>query len=81
MAGKQQLQLTKNNDFNDPFVAGQMVGMLVMLTFIENNNGIPKELLQEIKQTCANNIETFLDKPIEDIFLMVDNMVKDIEKQ
>lgn len=73
-------KLPTSKDFMDPFNAGQMVGMLVMLTFIENNNGIPKEALDQIKNAAANNVQGYLDKPTEDIFLMVDNLVKDIEK-
>ena len=66
-------------DFMDPFNAGQMVGMLVMLTFIERNKGITPEAIDKIKWSCANNIEAFFAKPTEDIFLLINNMVKDIE--
>lgn len=65
-------------DFNDPFNAGQMIGMMVMLTFIEKHNGIPADMLEEIKNVCAENAQAFLDKPTEDIFLMVDNLVTEI---
>ena len=68
-------------DFMDPFNAGQMVGMLVVLTFIEKNNGINAEVLEKIKQSCANNVQMYLNKPTEDIFLIVANMVKDMEMQ
>lgn len=78
MGGNQQL-LTQVKDFKDPFNAGQMIGMLVMLTFIEKNRGIPTEALDKLKQVCAQNAEIFLEKPTEDIFLMIDNLVKDIE--
>lgn len=77
MAGKTQLHL-QNNNFKDPFNAGQMVGMLVMLSFIEKNGGITTEIIDQVKQTCANNVQVFFNKPTEDIFLMVDNMVKEI---
>lgn len=77
MAGNQVPQALAK-DFKDPFNAGQMIGMLVMLTFIENNKGIPAEALEKLRWTCANNAEIFLDKPAEDIFLMIDNLVKDI---
>lgn len=77
MAGNQAPPvLTK--DFKDPFNAGQMVGMLVMLTFIENNKGIPAEALEKLRWTCADNAAIFLDKPAEDIFLMINRLVKDI---
>ena len=78
MVGNQRRQL-QAKDFKDPFNAGQMVGMLVMLTFIEKNQGISKEALQHIKRVTADNSQVFLEKPSEDIFLMVDQMVKDID--
>lgn len=73
-------QLPRNSDdFTDPFNAGQMVGMLVVLTFIENNGGIPKDLLEKMKQLAANNAQDYLQQPTEDIFLMVDNLVNEIQ--
>lgn len=80
MGGNLQRQ-AQTKDFKDPFNAGQMVGMLVMLTFIESRGGIDDDILQHIKLVCANNAEIYLNKPTEDIFLMVDNMVKEIEQQ
>lgn len=70
----------KNKDFKDPFNAGQMVGMMVMLTSIENNDGITQDVIDQIKFNCANNLQEYFDKPTEDIFLLIDNMVKDISK-
>jgi hypothetical protein len=68
----------KDLNFKDPFNAGQMVGMLVMLTFIEKNNGIPQEMLEQLKDVCANNVQVFLEKPTEDIYLMVDKLVSEV---
>ena len=65
-------------DFSDPFNAGQMVGMLVMLTYIEQNGGISGGVLDEIRATAANNAQSYFNKPAEDIFLMIDNLVKEI---
>ena len=65
-------------DFKDPFNAGQMVGMLVMLVFIEKNKGISAPVLEELKQVAANNAQEYLDKPSEDIYLMVDKLVNEI---
>lgn len=73
---KQHLQM---KDFKDPFNAGQMVGMLVMLTFLENNQNIPPAALDKLRWTCATNAEAFLEKPAEDIFMLIDNLVKDIQ--
>lgn len=70
---------TATADFSDPFSAGQLVGMLVVLTFIEKNNGIPKEFLDKLKTSCADKSAEFLQKPPEDIFLLVDSLVKEIK--
>jgi hypothetical protein len=77
MDGKRRLKLS-NKDLADPFNAGQMVGMLVMLTFIEKNKDIPENMLDELKQVTANNAQIYLQKPTEDIFLLVDNLVKEM---
>lgn len=77
MAGKKQLPDSKN--FDDPFNAGQMVGMLVMITFLENHRGISADKIEELKWVCANNAGVFLDKPAEDVFLIIDNIVKEMK--
>lgn len=77
MDGKQQRLAPK--DFKDPFAAGQMVGMLVMIQFLEKNQGIPQEALDNLRWTCANNAGIFMEKPAEDVFLLIDNLVKDIQ--
>lgn len=66
-------------DLSDPFGAGQMIGMITILTFIEKNGGINADMLQDLKWTCANNASVFLDKPAEDIFLSIDSLVKEIK--
>ena len=68
-----------NKDFSDPFNAGQMVGMLVMVTFLETHKEIPMDTIDQLKWVCANNASVFLDKPAEDVFLMIDNIVKDMK--
>lgn len=67
-------------DFKDPFNAGQMVGMIVMLVFLDNNKDISEDAKRTIMFTAANNVKEFFDKPVEDIFLMVEGMVGDIGK-
>lgn len=77
MAGKKQPQSTK--DFSDPFNAGQMVGMLVMITFLEEHGGhVPPESIEKLKWVCANNAGVFLEKPAEDVFLLIGNIVKEM---
>lgn len=78
MDGNQPHQ-TSTKDFKDPFNAGQMVGMLVMLTFLENNKELPVGAIDKLKWVCANNAAISFNKPTEDVFLMIDNLVKDIQ--
>lgn len=74
-------KLATEQDFKDPFNAGQMVGMMMMLATIEKNDGISQKAMDKIKWSCANNAQYYLDKHPEDIFVMIDNMIKDIEIQ
>lgn len=78
MAGK-TLHQVNPKDFEHPFNAGQMVGMLTMLMFIEENKGISQKMIDNLKWVNATNAEAFLKKPAEDIILMVSKTVKDIE--
>jgi hypothetical protein len=71
---------TAELDLNDPFSVGQLVGMLVILTYIENNNGINQDHLEKLKMACADKSANYLQKPTEDIFLLVNNLVKNINK-
>lgn len=73
--------MSRQIDTKDPFVAGQMIGMLVILTFIENNQGIPVEILDQLKKVAATNAEVYFEKPAEDIHLMVENILKEIKTQ
>lgn len=77
MAGKTQ-HLPNSKDFSDPFNAGQMVGMLVMVTFLEKNPQIPRENIEKLKWVCANNAGVFLGKPAEDVFLIIDHIVEEM---
>lgn len=70
--------MSQKTDFSDPFSAGQMVGMLVTLTFIENNGGITQDIIDQLKRHAATNTEEYLSKPAEDIYLMIDELVKEI---
>lgn len=68
----------KNRDFTDPFDAGQMVGMLVMIAFMEKQKHLSAESLEKLKWVCADNASVFLKKPTEDVFLTIDNLVKEM---
>lgn len=63
------------------FTSGQMVGMLVMMTFIENNPDIDPDFMRRLKQATASSVEDYFDKPTEDILLMIDKLVEGIEIQ
>lgn len=78
MDGNQPHQ-TSTKNFKDPFNAGQMVGMLVILIFLEKNKEVSSDSLDKLKWICANNAATFFDKPTEDVFLEIDNLVKEIQ--
>lgn len=78
MDGKKRPPQSK--DFKDPFNAGQMVGMLTTLMYIEQNGGISKAGLEELKYMTAANAQIFFEKPMEDVLLMVEEMVKEIKE-
>lgn len=77
MDGNQPHQQLSPN-FDSEFGAGQLVGMLVILTFIEQHEGITAEGLRNLKNITASQLEGFFDKPSEDIHLLIDNLVKEI---
>ncbi len=78
MDGKKPHLPNNTRDFKDPFNAGQMVGMLVMITFLEVHDHITEKEIEKLKWVCANNAAIFMDKPTEDVFLIIDNIVKDM---
>lgn len=65
-------------NYKDPFNAGQMIGMLVALTFVEKNNP-PVEFIEQLKNVATDNAQEYLDKPAEDIYLMIEKMVNQIK--
>lgn len=69
----------KNKDFTDPFDAGQLVGMLVVLKFIECNKGIEEDILEQLITTTADALQGYFERPSEDIHLIIDNLVKEIK--
>lgn len=76
--GGRSLRRAQMKDFKDPFNAGQMVGMLVAFTFIEKNGRVPKDFVKDIQWVAAENLQTYFQKPTEDIFLMIDELVKEM---
>lgn len=65
-------------DFDDPFNVGQMIGMLITLSFVEKNGGISEETIRNVKIKAADNIQNYLNKPTEDVLLMIENLVEDM---
>lgn len=66
-----------SKDLTDPFNAGQMLGIITTLMFLEKEKHIPEDMLQKIKHQSAKNLEEYLQKPSEDILLMVNDIIKD----
>ena len=62
---------------------GQMMGVLVMIMTFENmmEHGIPftDSSFDKIKDIAVKDLAGYLKKPEEDIYLLVDNQIKDIE--
>lgn len=71
-------QIPQKN-FKDPFSAGQMIGMLTMLCYIQKRGRIERKELEEIMQRSASSVQEYFNKPTEDIILMVDQMTKEIK--
>ncbi len=72
-------RLVNPKDFKDPFNAGQMIGMLTILVYLEERGSMPQDMLDELKWVCAGNAQAFLDKPSEDILLMASKAVKEMK--
>lgn len=71
--------MSQKYSYKDPFNAGQMIGMLTMVTFLEKNPEIPEDILDQLKTSIADNAQEYLEKPTEDIFLMIDDIVSEIK--
>lgn len=78
MAGSQQ-PLPSSNDWMHPFNAGQMLGMLTLMVYIEKNKGISQQSIEHLKNTTVRNLEPYLNKPSEDIYLLVDSLVEEVK--
>ena len=68
----------KKTDYNNPYSAGQMIGMLFLIAVIERDDGIDKEFLQRLKTRCADKSADYFKKAPEDVLLMVEKMVGDL---
>lgn len=59
---------------------GQMMGMLVVIQFIESagETGIDGMIFDKIKKIAVEDLAEYLSKPEEDVHLLVDNQLKDL---
>lgn len=67
----------------DEYGHGQMMGMLVMITMIENVvdlDGTPHgPTFERIKALAVSDLSQYLNKPEEDVYLLVDTELKEIK--
>lgn len=67
--------VTPNNDYEQ----GQMMGMLCIIRLIRNaeetNTGIDGNIFDKIERLASESLSSYLDKPEEDIVLMVDQLL------
>lgn len=64
---------------SDDYGHGQMMGMLVVIQLFENSRemGVPimESTLDTIKRIAVSDLAEYLDKPEEDIYLLVQNQL------
>ena len=69
---------SKSSDYDDPFSAGQMVGMMVVLSIIEKSGGIDDETSRRLRHVAADGAQKYLGMPSEDIHLLIDRLIEKI---
>ena len=66
----------------DDYGHGQMMGMLSIITLIENlpyiNESQYGPILQNVKRAAATDLSEYLKKPEEDVYLMVEKELKEL---
>lgn len=66
----------------DEYGHGQMMGMLVIIQMLENAReegmGIRQEVFDKIKSIAGKDLAEYLDKPEEDVYLLVDKQLKEM---
>tara|TARA_B100001250_G_scaffold371758_1_gene356774 strand:+ start:109 stop:336 length:228 start_codon:yes stop_codon:yes gene_type:complete len=66
---------------SDDYGHGQMMGMLVVIAMFENaaEKGIeiPQYTLDTIKRIASQDLSEYLDKPEEDVLLLVETQIKE----
>jgi len=68
---------------SDDYGHGQMMGMLVVIQLFENardaGTTINEKVLENIKKIAAGDLAGYLDKPEEDVYLLVETQLKEIK--
>lgn len=64
------------------YAQGQMMGMLVIIQMLENaidtKVKVPQEKLTTIKRVAVDSLSEYLQKPGEDVILLVDQVLRTI---
>lgn len=62
---------------------GQMMGMLVIISMVEKISDLEKtpygSTFEKIKRLAAQDLSGYLKKPEEDVYLLVDNELKELQ--
>ena len=73
------MQPKPTNDYGH----GQMMGMLVVIELFnkarENQATISQKMLDDISKIAVADLSEYLQKPEEDVYLMVDNELKEMK--
>lgn len=64
---------------SDDYTQGQMMGMLCVIRLIRNaqetKTAIPASVFDNIEKIARESLSTYLDKPEEDVILMVNQLL------
>lgn len=68
---------------SDDYGHGQMMGMLVVIQMFENAKlkdvSIREDVLENIKRLAVSDLSQYLDKPEEDVHLLINQQLKEIK--
>lgn len=67
-------------DFDSPFSAGQCIGLMVLLEFLERNPDTTEEFRYKLKNKAAEGARVYMKIPTEDIHLIVSDLVEEIDQ-
>lgn len=61
---------------SNDYAQGQMMGMLCIIRLLKLRGTVPIEVVDSIEHKAAESLSVYLDKPEEDVYLMVDNLLE-----